>query len=346
MFLTPVLLESLERRFGLTWLSNGGEQINVRCPYCHRRGMSADESGHLGINVRINKAHCVKCGWGHGNASAWLEKFDVHLTISVGDIITEINDLRRVFEVKKVAFDSSITPLPRGFEPIMLDSDDDDFTRSLVNKGLSRELMVKNKIGFCDSGKYEGYVIFPFFEEGDEVYFQGRAAYPELLDSPKTKKKNPDSKNGMGKNSWLYGIDGATKRCRIVLTEGTLDQISTQDHLDRLHENYCAVSLQGTTLSFPSLDRHPLNSQWGKLMYFDPEEVLVMFDPDAFHKAKELAKVLCLTGLNARAVHLVEGDPNEIMRLPNGDEILRRSITGGVSEFDEVLQTLSHINAS
>jgi hypothetical protein len=342
MFLTPVLLESLERRFGLTWLSGGGDQINVRCPYCHKRGLSPDESGHLGINVRINKAHCVKCGWGHGNASSWLENFGVHLTVSFTDVIDDLANLKTIFETKKVRFDSSVTPLPKEFE--LIGSESNYFTESLSNKGISRELMLKNKIGFCESGKYDGYVIFPFLEDGERVYFQGRAAYPELLSNPKTKKKNPDSSNGMGKNSWLYGVDRVEKGCRIALVEGTLDQISLQDHFDRLHNGYFGVSLQGTTLSFPSPDRHPLNSQWGKIKYFEPEEVLVVFDPDAYHKAKELANILCRTGLNARAVRLFDGDPNEIMRMPNGDEILKRAISGG-SEFDEITQTLSHLLA-
>lgn len=343
MLPTPVLLESLERRFGLTWLSHGGEQINVRCPYCHKRGMSPDESGHLGINTRINKAHCVKCGWGHGNASSWLESYDVHLAVTFRDVIRETDDLKKVFEVKKVQFDSSTTPLPREFRPISRNQND-FFTKSLEDKGLSKELMLKSRIGFCDSGKYEGYVIFPFFEEGETVYFQGRAAYPELLDNPKTKKKNPDSKNGMGKNSWLYGIEGAKKGCKMVLVEGTLDQISSQDHLDRCHEGYCSVSLQGTSLSFPSPDRHPLNSQWGKIKYFNPSEVLVMFDPDAYNKAKELAKILCITGLKARAIRLSEGDPNEIMRLKNGDDILKRAISSN-SEFDDITLSLSYLHA-
>jgi hypothetical protein len=306
--------------------------------------MSPDESGHLGINTRINKAHCVKCGWGHGNASSWLEKFSIHLAVNFVDVVSELDSLKDALKVKKVNFDSSTTPLPREFQFIR-ESDDNEFTQSLIDKGLSVEMMIRNKIGFCDSGKYEGYVIFPFYEDGEEVYFQGRAAYRELLDNPKTKKKNPDSKNGMGKNSWLYGIDRAKKGCRMALIEGTLDQISLQDHLDRLHDDFCAVSLQGTTLSFPSPDRHPLNSQWGKIKHFDPEEVLIVFDPDAFHKAKELAKILCITGLNARAVQLVGGDPNEIMRMPNGDAILLESLRGG-SEFDELTRTLSYLNVT
>jgi len=343
MLPTPVLLESLERRFGLTWLSHGGEQINVKCPYCHKRGLSPDGSGHLGINTRINKAHCVKCGWGHGNASAWLERFDVHLAVTFRDVIRETDDLKKVFETKKAQFDSSTVPLPKEFKPISRNQED-FFTKSLKDKGVSKDLTMRNGIGFCDNGKYDGYVIFPFFEEGESVYFQGRAAYPDLLSNSKTKKKNPDSKNGIGKNSWLYGIDKAKRGCKIVLVEGTLDQIPSQDHLDRCHDGYCSVSLQGTSLSFPSPDRHPLNSQWGKISYFKPSEVLVMFDPDAYNKAKELAKILCVTGLEARAIRLSEGDPNEVMRLENGDAIMKTAIAG-TSEFDEIITSLSHLNA-
>ena len=343
MLPTPIMLESLERRFGLTWLSHGGDQINVRCPYCHKRGMTEDKSGHLGINTKLNKVHCIRCDWGHGNASSWLERFDVHLVVSVVDIVRETDSLKKVFEKKKVTFDSSVTPLPKEFQAIRKNQAD-YFTESLEKKGIRRDQILANGIGYCESGKYEGYVIFPFVEEDEVVYFQGRAAYPDLLADPKTKKKNPDSKNGMGKNAWLYGINRARKRCRIALVEGTLDQLSAQDFFDRNDGNTIAVSIQGTSLSFPSPDRHPLNSQWGKLAYFEPSEVLVMLDDDAYKKAVELSNILNLTGFKSRAVRLSGGDPNEISLLPDGDDRLKKFIDND-SEFDQIKNSLEFLHA-
>lgn len=338
MLPTTSMLDTLERRFGLTWLSHGGDQINVRCPYCHKRGMREDASGHLGINTRLNKAHCVRCGWGHGNAASWLEKFDIHITVSVVDVIRETDSLKKIFDKKKVQFDSTTTPLPKEFSRITKDQND-SFTESLTRKGISIGQMLSNGIGYCESGAYDGYVIFPFLEDGEVVYFQGRAAYPDLLSDPKKKKKNPESRNGMGKNAWLYGIHRAKKGCKMVLVEGTLDQISAQSFFDRNYDNVTVVSIQGTSLSFPSPDRHPLNSQWGKIAYFDPEEVMVMLDDDAYKKAVELSNILSLTGFRSRAIRVIGGDPNEVSRLEDGDDRLKKAVEG-TSEFDQIKQTL------
>lgn len=340
MLPTPALLDSLERRFGLTWLSNYGEQINVRCPYCHRRGLSEDRSGHLGINTRLNKAHCVKCDWGHGNASKWLESYDVHLSISVVDVVRNIEDLKNQLKTKDLVFDPITFDLPKEFQAIG-GSQEDVFTDSLSQKGISKAQMLRHKIGYCDSGKYEGYVLFPFYEESEQVYFQGRAAYPDLLADPKSKKKNPKSVNGIGKNAWLYGIEDAFKECTFVLVEGTLDRISAQAFLDREYGgSHVAVAIQGTSLSFPDTERHPLNSQWGKLMYYKPTEVLVLFDSDAYKKASELSKILTRTGTASRALKLENGDPNEVMRLEDGMKIMRETFRAK-SEFEEILNTLS-----
>ena len=337
------MLDSLERRFGLTWLSHNGDQINVRCPYCHRRGMTEDKSGHLGINTAINKVHCIRCDWGHGNAMAWLEKFDVHIAVNVVDVMREVDDLKRIFEVRKLRFDPSVTPVPRGFRRISM-GQDDVFTDSLRAKGLTVEQMVKHGVGFCEEGKYDGYVIFPFYEEDVQVYFQGRAAYAGLLADPKTKKKNPPSVDGMGKNAWLYGIQRAFKGCRLVLVEGTLDQISLQEFFDQEGDaDTVVVSLQGTSMSFPDPARHPLNSQWGKLAYFKPSEVLTLLDSDAFKKAEELAKIIGMTGFKSRAVRLYDGDPNEVFKRPDGASILRAAING--SEFDQITHTLNTLHA-
>lgn len=340
--LTAALLEELDSRFGLVWLSHDGDQINVKCPFCQRRGMSEDMSGHLGINVRINMAHCVRCGWGNRNAFEWLGSKNVSFKVSVEDLTTGVDRLQSAVkglaENAKMSYRAFSVDLPSGVKP-MLRGQRDVFYESLKKKGLNDRLIVSNQVHYCEYGKYDGYVVFPFYEEDDVVYYQGRAAYPELLADPKRKKKNPKSSDGFGKNCWLYGLK-LVKEATVYLVEGTLDQISLQDYLDRkVGDGHFSFALQGTSLSFPARDRHPLYSQWGRLAWLKPREVVVVFDPDATKKAEELAKVLNLSGLPARAARLLDGDPNEIASMPDGDAILERALKP-VDQFETITKSL------
>jgi len=341
MLPTPALIETLDKRFGGSWLSNDGEQINVICPHCHKRGMSPDLSGHLGLNFKINKAHCVRCDWGFGDLGKYLSGHGVAQTINLSDVTRDIHQVLAYKDAKLTKPDLQVSEVefPSYFERIAKDQDD-KFTASLYKKGLDMWDIQKHRLCYADSGWYDDYVIFPFIEDGEIVYWQGRAAAKKLLEDPKKKKKNPSDKEcPLGKANWLYGCQFLRKRCTIYLCEGSLDQISLQRFLWEkygLDGGHYAVSLQGTALSFPSETKHPYNSQWGKIRWYEPAEVIVVFDDDAWKKAMALAELLCRTGLTARYAKLSNGDPNEIVKAGNGDSIIN-SIRNPNSALDGLL---------
>lgn len=352
MLPTPELIETLDKRFGSPWLSNDGDQVNVICPHCHKRGMTPDLSGHLGLNFRINKAHCTRCDWGFGDLSKYLSQYGVAQKVRYEDVRKSVADILSFKNHKQLKPELQVSDVefPQHIERIDRDQDD-QFTKSLYDKGIDMWDIQKHRLCYCDTGWYENYVMFPFIEDQEIVYWQGRAATKKLLEDPKKKKKNPSEKEcPLGKANWLYGYQFLRKKCKIYLTEGSLDQISLQRFLWEtfgLDGGHYAVSLQGTALSFPSETKHPFNSQWGKIRWHEPEEVIVVFDDDAWKKAKALSELLSRTGLIAKYAKLSGGDPNEIIRAGNGNTILNsirdpNSALDGLVQDAEDLESFTH----
>lgn len=312
MLPSAYLIEALEDRFGLVWVASGGEEIMVKCPFCHRRGLSEDTSGHLALNIRKSKGHCVRCDKGIGDLQDWLRNYhNMPFLSDVRKVGSDIRNLQKKMSKENLPqhpVEQEI-PLPDGCSPMRVEAwGQDDYTRSLKDKGIFPEEAEYYSIHVCKSGKYDGYVIFPFIEDEQVVYWQGRAARKGLM-----RKINPSkSQAPLGKAHWLYGRERIQKGAKVYLVEGSLDHISAQRYLSKnFGEGHYATSIQGTALSFPSNEDHPLNSQFGQLAELEPSEVCVLFDPDAKKKAEGLADVLNLCGLKAYAGDLCTGDPNE-----------------------------------
>lgn len=302
MLPTPRIIESLQAIFSIVYAAETDE-IAVNCPYCTYRKMSEDKTGHLHLNFVKNAAHCVKCDWGHPNLRDWLKSknFDGILPLP------RPSELFVKPEPKPYQLQSAA--LPRGCS-LMSRIDQDEFAQSLLDKNLDPDDWVNARCFKCTSGKHQGYVIFPFYENNNLVYWQGRAAWEGLI-----RKANPSkSELALGRASWLYGWQpDIPPGSHIHLCEGTLDKISAEKFVRKHYgEDHFVFALQGTAFSFPDGIIHPLNTQFGKLSSIQPSDVNILFDPDAIYKAKGLAKQLQLCDFEVSVSELVNGDPNEV----------------------------------
>jgi hypothetical protein len=342
------LIDLLELKFGLVHISGAGDEIYVKCPFCHKRGWGEDTSGHFAINFAKNVAHCVKCDAGVGGVRSWLKSsYSVSLVLPMHELSQDIKRLKAGLtgEIKSPNFKKQQVLLPNGVvrlkEKHWVDSN--PFSESLMKKRISLRESMMNSLCFAKSGELNGHVVFPFIEDGKVVYYQGRAATKHAL----TRKYNPSkSKIPLGKNSWLYGYDNVKKGSKIYLVEGTLDKISLQTFLETTFgEGHYGVATQGTILSFPSSNEHLLNSQFGQLLAKEPSSVCVLFDPDAYHKAKSLASLLTMCGLNAYAGSIGSGDPNELA----SNEVFHEELISGMenrSEFDIMRSKLNALSTN
>lgn len=304
----------------------GGNRFNVGCPYCKKRGMGEDGSGrsprgHLGLDFDKNVAYCVRCAAPIGNLRRWLRtKYNADLP----DLPeTAARSSMQFFRESTAArLSSQVLKVPAGCR--FIDKEDRaswPFAESLLEKSITWDQIERAQLQYATDGRLAGYVFFPFFEDEELVYWQGRAAWKELDADPSRRKKNPGKEEApLGKTCWLYGVDDATFGGEFYLCEGALDRITLHDFVQTERgPSACAMSLQGTSFDTHtnSAERHPLNTQLGKILVLQPRLVCVLFDgpkgtdKGAYEKAVMVAQELQECGINAYAGKLSRGDPNE-----------------------------------
>lgn len=314
--LSADVIDNLEERFGVVWVSGDAQEVYVRCPFCPKNFGSEDKTGHLALNFGRNKGHCVRCDQGLGDVAAWLKaRFNYIVPFFSLPKLSSLSSLfaKKVKPKKKF----QTIPMPVGTKPLPLSKwGKGDFSASLVKKKITVEDAEDHYISYCNEGRFGNYTIFPFIEEEvvsyedlKPVYWQGRAIYSDQ----EYRKINPSKSSvAMGKSHWLYGYHLVKDGGVIYITEGNLDAISTNRFLKRnFGDGHFSVSIQGTALSFPTEDEHPENSQFGKILAKHPSKVVILLDADAKKKSDALGNLLSLCGLNVSLAHLKNGDPNE-----------------------------------
>lgn len=289
------------------------DEVIVLCPFCVARGRrSPDSDGKLGLNFTKNVGGCVRCGWGTKNLRRFLKSVGCHSSIdlkqSVADlkqqVLGKINTQGPEFKVQTATYSGKCIPIQ--FAP-------KDYSDSLERKGVPLEMQKRWGIRAMVDGPHEGYAVFPFTEFGELCYWQGRAVWPHL-----PRKYSPPLP--LGSACWVYNYPDKREDVfgKILgITEGTLDCISVMEScVGTEHEGkFWAVSIQGTSMSKQSRDRHRLNSQLGKIISLKPSEVLVILDPEERDKSKEILQSLLEVGLNARRVKYPHGtDPNKLFQ--------------------------------
>jgi hypothetical protein len=95
----------------------------------------------------------------------------------------------------------------------------------MVQRGISMEDVRMFGLFYCDGGRYRGRLIFPVYEDGRLVYFQGRAMW-ESKEPGFLKSLNPVREEGAGVSSEvLFNLDQARFAARVAITEGPIDAV-------------------------------------------------------------------------------------------------------------------------
>jgi hypothetical protein len=155
----------------------------------------------------------------------------------------------------------------------------------LSDRGISKEIIDKFNIGFCDSGYYEGRIIIPSFNRNGFLdYFVSR----DYTGTSKEKYLNhTNDKSNIIFNEYFIEWDMS-----IILVEGVFDHIITIN----------SIALLGKTVS-PKLSSILQKNLNGNLY--------ILFDEDAIDNAEELKKQLNFGALRNRVY---------IIKLPKGED--------------------------
>lgn len=139
---------------------------------------------------------------------------------------------------------------------------------------LKRKVLDMARVGYCESGRYWGYIIFPVFDEdGEAIYWQGR----------RFKKRNPKFYNPSCtyKTELLYALGSKHPRMAVVV-ESAINAL-TLFQRPELHRQVVFIVF-GKTLS---------DQQLKKIReYKSLREVVVALDGDAWKEEVVMAKKL------------------------------------------------------
>jgi len=141
----------------------------------------------------------------------------------------------------------------------------------LRTRGMTDELIVLSKTGYCSEGDYAGYVIFPIYMQGDLKFFTTRLVFGD----------GPKSKNPVGgkKSDWLLNYELSFNRDVIVLVEGPFDSYRILRTGD-----FGSVAVMGQYLSLKQLKL---------LSRMNCKEIVIGFDPGAEEQALKASKKIC-----------------------------------------------------
>lgn len=257
---------------------NSGKEILFFCPKCkhHKKKLSCNIDKNcfkcwICNFTGTNLARLVKRYGNYKQKQEW-QKYDAKIDLA------DINTGNFLFQ--KDEQEEQIISLPKEF--ITLTGKIAQLSniplRYLLERGISREDILKWKIGYCPDGEYAGRIIVPSFNlDGKINYFIARTYRDDWL-----RYKNPPlQKNNIIFNQ-LY-IDWSSD---VVLTEGVFDAIVAGN----------AIPLLGSTL--------PETSKLFQEIAKHDTPIYVALDPDAEKKAKNLITDMLQYGIEIYKINI------------------------------------------
>lgn len=294
---------------------NVSEQLQVCCPRCQEReGLPyPDGKYNLEINTAKKQFRCWKCEDPKfsGSLGKLIRLFGTHVDYEiyksyVGSIqdyvIDEEDDVHIQVKLpdEMIYFSQMETNNLEHFEAY----------NYLVNeRKISRDIILKYRLGFCTTGKYKKRIIIPSFDmSGGVNYFVGRNYGSKTVDGVKISPYlNPKAdKDKIIFNEGLINWDST-----VYLVEGAFDMLSFPIN---------SIPMLGKTIS---------TTLFNKLNELKPD-VVVLLDPDAYKNTIELFYILytIYVGCEERV---------KLVKLPTNEDIDELRKNKGI---DEVIKSL------
>jgi hypothetical protein len=259
----------IENVFGDVQNLMQSEQIQVCCPHCQEREGLSEPDGkfNLEINTARRQFRCWKCDEPQfsGSLGRLIRTFGTHADYEMYKAYAGSFD---DYEFEEDEKEYVAVKLP---EEMILFSQMEvgnlehfEAYNYLVNeRKISRDIILKFRLGFCTTGKYAKRIIVPSYDAKGEVnYFVGRTYDPK---EKKRKYLNPFAdKDKIIFNEGLVNWDST-----VYLVEGAFEVLSFPVNI---------IPMLGKTLS---------TTLFMKLKDLKPD-VVVLLDPDAYKSSIEL----------------------------------------------------------
>ena len=232
------------------------------CPECGK-------SNKYGVNIQLNRTNCFSCGYNEKPLDSIAHVENLLTTNEVMNFLGGFEGIEFHEEQVELYELKQNTTLPPGYKNILRgDNRLGKAARNYVkNRGFDLKQVSKAGWGYCNTGKYLGYIIMPFYQGGRLVYFNARKY---LLDGPKF--NNPEVEDfGLGKSMLMYNVDSLFIYDKVWVVEGLMNAATIGEQ---------AVSTGGKKFS---------NYQVNLLIKSPVKKVVIGFDNDGLDDAIKLA---------------------------------------------------------
>lgn len=278
--------------------TSSDSEIRMNCRAC------GDHKHHMYVHVRSGKWMCHRCGE-HGSLYtliAQLEGDADYRTIKqicqkfkTPEIPSSLSfhDIKEMLlsREKETSVETHKTiPWPKYYlRDACFSSVAMDYLKS---RGFSKEDVQFYRL---KTDRQEKYIVVPFFENGDLVYYQIRGIN-------NSQKLNPEKGVALGKSCYLFNHDGAKQYEEVVVVEGWADAMTVGKN---------AVSIQGKILS---------KIQAKKLADMKANKYVIFFDADDSTAQHQVNSAKLLQGYTDKPVFMVNSytqtdkDPNDLGR--------------------------------
>ena len=249
----------------LGYFKESGQELLFKCPSCnhHKRKLS--------VNLDKNAFKCWICDYRGRNLRRLVRRHGSYVQLSKWDKITNRFDLANfadLFVDQSDREEEIKVELPQEFRT--LTSKDRPLIsnpafRYLRERGLSKDDILKWKIGYCYEGQYRNRIIIPSFNDnGDTNYFIARSYSGDSY-----KYKNPRASKNIVFNELFIDWDQD-----LVIVEGVFDAIVAGN----------AVPILGSTLR--------ADSRLIQKIVYNDTPVYIALDPDAEAKERKIIQTL------------------------------------------------------
>jgi hypothetical protein len=275
----------LEQNFDVISDRSNSDEVTIVCPQPNCQ----DRSGNFAIDLKKGVVHCWRCNYGN-HVIPFLRSHDVEVdSESLEEIVTAtpLDQLESELSEQEAPTNHQVE-LPEGFT--LLSQEPKNIRTLLIaqmaeRKHLYLDDFVEAGTGFTRLGDWEPFAIFPVYEMGRLVYYQGRT-YAKRFEGKITKKFPSKKELPFGAGHWVYGYDRIIQPHvrKIIIVESILNVLSLRWEL----------KCQRVTDTEPvAVFKHNIsNRQHRKLLASSADEFCIMYDGDATKHAWEEAQKL------------------------------------------------------
>ena len=174
-----LLLNFVNRELG-SGKETARDNYAYHCPFCNHRKPKLEIKMGESSNGE-NKWNCWSCGTKGKTAFQLFRKLKVS-NEKLEELKTIVKETK-TYQGKDNYYDKEKIELPKEFislkNPNLKDIETKHVLSYLKKRGIEHSDIVKYNIGFCEEGKYEGRIIFPIYDEFNNLVFFDSRTYKD-----------------------------------------------------------------------------------------------------------------------------------------------------------------------